>query len=65
MGNGKSVKVQSIPNCDFCEKETPAKYDGKTIFGYWGYMCNAHFLIFGYGLGTGIGQELIFDENGN
>lgn len=26
--------------CDFCD--SPAKYDGKTIYGPWAYMCERH-----------------------
>lgn len=27
--------------CDFCEQ--PAIYDGKTFYGPWAFMCQAHF----------------------
>jgi len=49
--------VEKRPNCDFCGKE--AKFDGKTVFGAWAYMCGTHFSQFGIGLGLGKGQELI------
>ena len=31
--------------CDFCSKE--AKYDGRTIFGYWANMCPDCFRLYG------------------
>jgi hypothetical protein len=31
--------------CDFCNQ--PAKYDGKTLLGPWGYMCQKHFDMVG------------------
>ena len=44
-------------NCDFkCENE--ATVDGKTIYGPWANMCEAHFIEVGVGLGTGRGQKL-------
>jgi hypothetical protein len=41
-----------------------AKYDGAThahagIGSKWAYMCQDHFDLYGKGLGTGVGQELI------
>jgi hypothetical protein len=39
-----------------------AQYDGATIHGPWGYMCNQHFAAYGVGLGTGRGQFLIVGE---
>lgn len=52
------VKVAKLPKCDFCN--LPAKYDGKTLQGYWAYMCEAHHRCFGVlGLGIGKGQRLI------
>jgi hypothetical protein len=54
--------VMEFPPCDFCKEElvnTPARYDGKTIHGPWAYMCGAHFIILGTGVGLGIGQRLI------
>lgn len=52
-----STEVQSLPKCDFCDAQ--AHYDGKTNFGPWGYMCEAHFAQNGIGLGLGKGQRLI------
>ena len=44
---------QKVPNCDLCpdESKLPAKYDGKTIYGEWAYMCATHFEEVGVGLG--------------
>jgi hypothetical protein len=33
----KSVRMFEIPKCSFCEK--PARVDGPTLSGQWGYMC--------------------------
>lgn len=35
-----------------------AKYDGKTQFGQWAYMCPSCFGKYGIGLGLGKGQRL-------
>ncbi len=57
-GAGRTtVEVESLPLCDFCGTE--AHYDGKTILGPWGFMCDLHFASHGTGLGTGKGQRLI------
>lgn len=66
------VKVSKLPPCDICTYGAPgfeqpkapmgtelAHYDGKTVFGPWANMCEAHFQTYGTGLGTGRGQELI------
>ena len=47
--------------CDFCDAE--AKYDGKTTYGPWAYMCEKHFRTVGVGLGLGKGQKLNKEEN--
>lgn len=47
--------------CDFCTLDgimRPAKYDGRTTAGLWAFMCEAHFLLRGVGLGLGRGQQL-------
>lgn len=58
-----TVVVSKLPNCDFCkedlDKDVPANFDGRTIFGMWANMCVTHFLRYGTGLGTGVGQILI------
>lgn len=60
------VTVPELPLCDFCKiddsRDVPAQYDGKTTLGPWAYMCNAHFIEYGAGLGTGVGQRLILKE---
>jgi hypothetical protein len=57
---GKDTFVDEIPDCDFDSPEEQAKatVDGATIFGYWANMCNFHWLQYGRGLGTGVGQRL-------
>ncbi|GAI16749.1 unnamed protein product [marine sediment metagenome] len=50
------VYVQELPKCSFCDAQ--ALYNGRTIFGAWGYMCEGHFQLYGIGLGTGKGQKL-------
>jgi transposase-like protein len=54
------AKVHSRPRCDFCGNE--AVVDGKTCFGPWAYMCLAHFLDLGVGLGLGKGQFLLVEK---
>ena len=53
------VTVAALPECDFCKDGTLANYDGKTALGPWGYMCDAHFCMYGIGVGTGYGQRLL------
>lgn len=61
--NHKKVIMQQLPDCDFCvTTKAQAKYDGKTKFGPWGYMCQEHFYSIGIGLGLGKGQELVLAE---
>jgi hypothetical protein len=67
---GTEVKwLGEIPSCNFCVEDNDlsdvkvkverAKYDGKTIYGPWAYMCQKHFMMYGMGLGEGRGQKLI------
>ena len=42
--------------CDMCGD--PAKYDAKTPFGPWAYLCEECFVMLGCLLGTGRGQKL-------
>jgi len=59
------VTVSELPPCDFCREQgitSPAHYDGKTALGPWAYMCNAHYTVYGIGLGTGKGQRLIVKD---
>lgn len=54
--------VTALPACDFCKGQGTVKeatYDGRTAAGVWANMCRFHFDVFGLGLGTGKGQELI------
>lgn len=55
-----SVEVSELPQCDFCQKQ--ASYDGKTVFGPWASMCEAHFKANGVGVGLGKGQKLILKK---
>lgn len=57
-----TVQVRELPNCDLCGE--PAHYDGLTLYGMWGYMCQRHFTKIGIGLGIGKGQELIVVRKG-
>lgn len=64
MADVTTAEVTKIPECDICIGEgyaTPhlAKYDGKTSYGPWAYMCEEHFARDGRGLGLGLGQELV------
>lgn len=64
----KSVKVARLPKCDMCEDGTLAQYDAKTKMGPWANMCGPHFNMYAANngeLGTGRGQELILDTEGN
>ena len=56
--------VSELPKCDLCvaagvSSPLDAEYDGRTIRGSWANMCEAHFQLFGTGLGTGRGQKLV------
>lgn len=60
------VTVSVLPDCDIHKHATPsvihpAAYDGKTVMGPWGYMCEDAFASVGVGLGTGRGQRLVLD----
>jgi hypothetical protein len=51
----------SLPKCSFCYKE--ARFDARTVYGPWAYMCSEHFLTYGMGhLGTGFGQILVLPD---
>jgi len=60
---GEQVNVKRLPMCDFPCKGVnvahPAQYDGATMMGPWGYMCETAFRKYGLGLGTGRGQRLV------
>jgi len=51
------AKVFEKKSCNFCGDE--AKWDGRTVFGAWAYMCDLHFALYGVGTGLGRGQRLI------
>jgi len=53
------VKVKKLPGCSFCTKE--AVYDGRTILGFWAYMCEECWKVYGVGEGLGAGQRLILE----
>ena len=58
------VIVDKLPQCNFCKRNPlilyqEAHYDGRTVFGYWAFMCREHFKQYGVGLGRGRGQQLI------
>ena len=62
---GTTAHVAKLPKCDFCKDDKVDKYalyDGKTINGMWAFMCDAHFALYGTGLGMGRGQRLILEE---
>ena len=60
-----SAACHSNPRGDFCsdggdpKAKVEALYDAKTVMGPWAYMCQAHYLQYGDGLGLGMGQRLI------
>ena len=73
MTKGKIVYLDKLPHCGICavsslSSRTPqtrvdAKYDGKTIYGYWANMCGDCFRIYGLGkTGMGYAQELRIKE---
>ena len=55
-----TAKIRTLPYCNFCL--SIAKYDGRTTYGYWAYMCQNHFDEYGVGLGLGKGQLLIKEK---
>ena len=62
---GTVARVDRIPPCDICReqgRQRPAQYDGKTVWGPWAYMCEAHWRRYGVGLGLGKGQRLVHSE---
>lgn len=61
----RTVTVDELPPCDFCPDGRPAGYDARTIYGTWANMCLEHLKLFGVGLGTGKGQELVLDGEEN
>jgi len=51
--------LSEVPaECDLCHhKLTTSFIDGKTVWGPWGIMCPRCHGEFGFGFGTGRGQE--------
>lgn len=66
---GSEVTMDHLPLCDFHKEqgsEVPARYDAKTIYGPWAYLCQKCFELYGPSqLGTGYGQRLVTQEEGN
>lgn len=58
MARRDRITVKEYPICDLC-KANEAKYDGKTVYGPWAYMCESCFQTYGVGLGLGRGQRLV------
>lgn len=58
---GRATDVlKERPDCDLCKE--PAIVDGATDPGPWAYMCAVHYLMLGKGLGLGIGQVLLCED---
>jgi hypothetical protein len=59
---GYVVRMTVLPDCQFCAEgnvKRLAKYDAKTKFGPWAYVCESHFNRLCIGIGVGYGQLLI------
>lgn len=59
------VEVVGSRECDIHKHllGTPgvrAEYDGRTKSGPWAHMCGECFAKHGVGLGTGVGQKLVY-----
>jgi hypothetical protein len=52
----QTATVAKYPDCSFCGEE--AHFDGKTVNG-WAFMCDCCFVVYGQGLGLGVGQQLV------
>jgi hypothetical protein len=51
--------------CDVCHKELNKRFvDGRTIRGYWAYMCSECHTNVGIGLGIGKGQVFVLTTKG-
>ena len=55
------VQVTEIPPCDICGKGAFA--DAKTTMGPWANLCLTDFMLYGVGLGLGLGQHLVLKED--
>jgi hypothetical protein len=63
MNDHTTTTTAHLPDCDICaaagHDPRPAVVDGRTTFGPWAYMCEAHYAEHGVGLGLGAGQRLV------
>ena len=51
--------------CDVCENEcVEILYDAKTNLGCWATMCNRCYIKHGLGVGKGVGQKYVKNEQG-
>jgi hypothetical protein len=54
-------KAARIPDCDICKHEdgvvNPATHDGKTKYGPWAFMCDAHLKSVGTSIHTKLGAK--------
>jgi hypothetical protein len=59
MRNNKVSIVDMLPKCDYCKED--ARFDAKTLTGFWANMCFYHWKKYAASgeLGLGIGQNLI------
>jgi hypothetical protein len=56
---GQGAIMTIVCGCDVCNSPR-AIVDGKTKSGLWANMCTACFSEYGVGIGTGLGQVLIW-----
>jgi hypothetical protein len=60
------VHMSKLKYCDLCASQGVSKvaqYDAATKPHWrWGYLCEEHFKSHGIGLGTGLGQKLVYDS---
>jgi hypothetical protein len=65
VSEGQQVRVERLPECDFCRAEEgvrrPARFDFRTRSGPWANGCQRHFEreAATQVLGTGNGQRLL------
>ena len=51
--------------CDVCYSQVgDVMYDAKTVYGPWANMCENCFNTIGVGLGTGLGQRYVKNNEG-
>ena len=65
MANGSTERtwIGSVPEtCDCCTQPITSTFiDGKTRRGHWAIMCINCFLLYGVGVGTGMGQTYMYN----